>query len=1044
MLQADSFPRLVTYDLGEHDFAMIAVEQQGVDIEMIDQGGPCMASRWSVDLRQTTTATEYLPVATQPGRRVGEFVVRSVASEPVSGGRLVLRIDESRSSRDSVAECRGWRAFLDARVAALDRSPEAQKRAILHYQRSVDLFRSLDAESGLGQALVNQATTEHRLGLLNEALDHLSEARRRLSSIDSAKTTLYDANSETAVILDRLGRYEVAKFFFGEALNLAQELGDGHRISKALNGLGLVHKRLEQWPQAIGYYSRALDLAKGHRCREAAARINLGTAYARLGEYQSALEHSTAAVELASGTQASGSEEDELPCRLASAALNALGMVYTSLARWRIAAASFEEALAVSDSSGRLRILINLGRALQRSGEYLRARDVFREAIQLAAEQNDPNAQFSAWTNLGYLTLHRFQDPEGARRHYESAKRFVRAERSQEAARLLVLGSELDLMVGAPNAAAEQALAALKLAESLEHEIQQAGALQALAQSRLAQNRPADAAEAAERAAEIVEGYRLHTADPDLRASFLSSRLQYFELWIRALQALYRVENDPQWLEKSLEVAERGRARALLDMLDTASIEGSQQVDPTLMRLEAELESLYLRHRRQAEWDPQQTGPDADQERTEREETEHALSIVQARILERRSILQTSQSKWTRLRSIETLDAREMRDEVVDEETALLYFFVGEATAWRWLATPSGLSAAEIPSRAELDARIRALLQAVAEPARDLPGEDLDARRARIARSRETFEGLSSNLARDVLGSVVDQLRHEGIRRVVVVPDGPLAYLPFGALPAFSKSTPLVLEFEWSQLPSVSVLASLRKGAHAARSSSQALAVLADPVFSTNDPRLQAGTAATTRRALEGRDFRRLPGTAAEALALSELVTGDALIATGFDATAELAMSGRLSQYRMIHFATHGIVDTEYPELSALVLSRVDSEGRPLDGFLRLSDIYRLQLNADLVVLSACQTALGQELRGEGLIGLTRGFLYAGASSVVASLWTVEDQATRKLMGLMYKHHLHDDLPVTSALHLAQREMALDPRYSPFHWAGFVLQGDFR
>ena len=156
-------------------------------------------------------------------------------------------------------------------------------------------------------------------------------------------------------------------------------------------------------------------------------------------------------------------------------------------------------------------------------------------------------------------------------------------------------------------------------------------------------------------------------------------------------------------------------------------------------------------------------------------------------------------------------------------------------------------------------------------------------------------------------------------------------------------------------------------------------------------------------------------------------------------------MSGDLGQYRIVHFATHGLINSQHPELSGVVLSLVDEQGRPQDGFLRLHDVYNLKLGADMVVLSACQTALGKEVKGEGLMGLTRGFMYAGAARVVASLWDVKDEATAELMKRFYQGMFRGGLRPSAALRAAQVEMWKEKRWeAPFYWAAFVLQGEWR
>jgi CHAT domain-containing protein len=164
----------------------------------------------------------------------------------------------------------------------------------------------------------------------------------------------------------------------------------------------------------------------------------------------------------------------------------------------------------------------------------------------------------------------------------------------------------------------------------------------------------------------------------------------------------------------------------------------------------------------------------------------------------------------------------------------------------------------------------------------------------------------------------------------------------------------------------------------------------------------------------------------------------------GFDASRAMISKPELAQYRIVHFATHGFVDYEHPELSGLVLSLVDQNGQPQDGFLRLHDIYNLKLSANLVVLSACNTGLGKEVKGEGLIGLTRGFMYAGAAGVAASLWKVDDDATAELMKHFYEGMFTKGLTPSAALREAQLGMWKQKRWhAPYYWAAFVIQGQY-
>jgi CHAT domain-containing protein len=168
------------------------------------------------------------------------------------------------------------------------------------------------------------------------------------------------------------------------------------------------------------------------------------------------------------------------------------------------------------------------------------------------------------------------------------------------------------------------------------------------------------------------------------------------------------------------------------------------------------------------------------------------------------------------------------------------------------------------------------------------------------------------------------------------------------------------------------------------------------------------------------------------------------MLATGFDATKERVANRGLSDYPVIHFATHGVLNSASPEMSGVVLSLVDDRGMSRDGFLRLHNIYNMELSADLVVMSGCRTGLGRNVKGEGVVGLASGFMYAGAKSVVSSLWKVDDDATAELMGHFYTAMLKDDLPPAAALRTAKQKIWKQERWhAPFYWAAFTLQGEY-
>ncbi|ERT05492.1 TPR repeat family protein [Lyngbya aestuarii BL J] len=270
---------------------------------------------------------------------------------------------------------------------------------------------------------------------------------------------------------------------------------------------------------------------------------------------------------------------------------------------------------------------------------------------------------------------------------------------------------------------------------------------------------------------------------------------------------------------------------------------------------------------------------------------------------------------------------------------------------------------------------------------------------------------------------------------------------------------PLIVQHEIITLPSASSLAILREQVQGRTPAPKKVAVIADPVFEQNDPRFQIASSTKTeindvnqivlRQSIDdflGKSFGRLQHTRQEAEAILALVPDNLeRLALDFNANRQTATDSNLSQYQIVHFATHGLLNETQPELSGLVFSLYDETGTQKPGFLQLSDIFNLTLSADLVVLSACQTGIGQDIRGEGLVSLTRGFMYAGAERIVVSLWAVADDSTSELMQNYYQKILETGSNPATAMRETQLEMIQsDTRNAPYFWAPFVFQGEWK
>ncbi len=308
------------------------------------------------------------------------------------------------------------------------------------------------------------------------------------------------------------------------------------------------------------------------------------------------------------------------------------------------------------------------------------------------------------------------------------------------------------------------------------------------------------------------------------------------------------------------------------------------------------------------------------------------------------------------------------------------------------------------------------------------------------------LDGATRELAQLVLAPVADQLNK---RQIIVAADGALNYIPFQMLPASSTNPePLLVSHEIINTPSASILGELRKEAASRGVRTKALAIFGNPMFGAQNkqPQSEQRSIELKSETFDLSSFGRLFYAAREIAHLLDVASAaQTFAATDYDATRDQLLSTDLTPYAILHFATHGLLDPKRPEKSGLLLSTVDREGKVLNGFVGLQDVYSLRAPVDLVVLSACETGLGKDIRGEGMVGLTRGFMYAGSTSVVASLWKVQDHATAELMKHFYTEMLENGKTPAAALRSAQDSIRQMPEWSdPHYWAGFTLQGEYR
>ncbi len=372
------------------------------------------------------------------------------------------------------------------------------------------------------------------------------------------------------------------------------------------------------------------------------------------------------------------------------------------------------------------------------------------------------------------------------------------------------------------------------------------------------------------------------------------------------------------------------------------------------------------------------------------------------------------------------LSVRDIQNQLLSEETAILQFFFGSKQSYSWLITNEAVRSAILPPKDQLNAKAQELIASVKDA---------------YASGKAVTDPSKPALELAELLELTDTLSEMDGLNLVVVPDGNLHMLPFSMLPIGQreKAEFLIDRFVVTHALSATALATQRRVA-AGSSANGRLAILADPVFRADDERLKSRTTGLCNAPL---DLQRLPQTNEEAEAIAALARPHGQVFKGFQATKGLLMSGELSEYQYLHVATHGVVDPEEPDRASLVMACFDEAGHSLDSQVTLYDLEKVRLNADLVVLSACRTAQGEHVFGEGLMGLTRGFMSAGVPRVVSSFWTVQDSVTRELMQDFYARMLVEKKTPAVALHEAQIELR-KYRPEPYHWAAFVLHGEWQ
>lgn len=845
-----------------------------------------------------------------------------------------------------------------------------------------EAVRNAIATIAYGETLTNLAEVSYSLGNFAKSSDHLDSALKVFQNYRRGEAR---ARLLMGQITGSIGKTERAVIELTKAEERYRSISDKNGAALALttrelanSGYGNERRRIEVFLKAIEAFH-----STGDRQSETTALNLLGLTYEEVEQYDFAIDNYQKALQL---SQEIGSVDATTATTLQ------LATAYAKAKKPDQARVYYELCLKSARSAGNARDEINAFNGLApiyaAQGLHKLAAKLYQKALTFYESTGDLRGQSRALNAYGTFLLQRGEKPKALELYH----------------RALVFSEEAD----------ESGI--------------QITTLYNLARAYLELSSPEVALTFIQRSLDLIEYLRTNVQSPEFRASYFSGAQENYALCIHILMQLEKLKPGQGFAAKALAVSEMSRARLLVDLVTQARSSPRVEVATELLKQERKLGGLL---RSKAEY-RRTLSPN---QKAELDEVNNNLAQLRVQYQALLADLSRQQPHLFSLEQVAPIDLQRIQNELrgSDSDTMLLEYSLGENGSYLWAVTSDSLKFYELADRKTIeDATLEYydLLKARQET-------EKQNYQARIAEADSLLGEKAAHLGNLVYGPLAGQL---GNRRLVIVAEGALQSIPFDALPVPGTNTLLLETNEVDVLPSFSTLIAIRAKQNRSRSTRKLVAVIADPVFSSSDDRVQVNANTS-----EKSEYNRLTHASEEADAITAAAPwGTTMVAKGFDASRETAMSSDVAQYQIVHFATHAFSDDKQPELSSVVLTMMDRNGEKAEGLMPLHDIYSMDLAAELTVLSACETALGKDTKGEGLVGLTHAFISAGSNTVVASLWKVDDRATAVLWRYFYEALLQQGMSPAAALRSAKLKMMRDKQWNaPYYWAGFVVQGEY-
>ncbi|HVE57133.1 MAG TPA: CHAT domain-containing protein [Pyrinomonadaceae bacterium] len=939
--------------------------------------------------------------------KTGEYRIELDSRRPgnIGGSYTILLKDERPAGEKDLQRAEAMKLLGAAReiLFGAENRLEKSAQAVEKLKKALALFEKTDDFQGQATALFHLAyingnelgAKAKAIGLYEKSLDIWSKTGDEAGKAICLTYLADEMRDYDSLENPRSFYVEKSQGYFDEALSLHRKFNNKLDEAAALTSLCRMYNDTQNFQKGFEACRESLRLEEDKNpLTDYRTYTNLASLYSNSGDLENALKYNRIALERYEIVK-----DYENPYRLAFIKSN-VGGILANQKRYAEAEQNLSEALKITEEvkrtlySGYIRV--RLGLIYYETQRFTEALKVAKTAVENYREI-DP-VKIQAALNVLGNTYFALKQTDDARRLFTEAVETNRQTKDRYA--------EADSLYN---------LAKLE---------NQAGNLETARQN-------------IELAISNSEVIRAQFLGKNQRTSYLSILKKYYELEIEVLIKLYEKTADVSLLEQAWQNHEKIRARSLMENLIESGLNLNEFAPKDFFTQEQTLlEAIAAAEFKRVEALKAKNPVLQNEAEAELNKKLDEYQILQENVRQKNPQF----SALNQSKNFALADAQKL----IDENTAIVEFALGAEESYVWVIRKDSLKLAKLPSKAVINKAARELYLALTD---------------RVAKNDKAVIEKSKNLSREILSPVAGEVKNA--KQIVVIADGGLQLIPFSALTLTPDAVyqPVASTIEIVNAPSFASLAFLRENkASRQKSSDKLLAVFADPVFQEDDERFEIKSPTpknpsdvkdlSNNLAMVLRDFgldrlARLPFSGFEAREIGKFAPEQTVLALGTDASRQNFLRGDFNSYRILHFATHGFLNQQNPELSGLVLSLYDENRNPQNGFLRVIDLYSLHLNTDLVVLSACQTALGKDIDGEGIVGLTRGFMYSGASGVVSSLWKVEDAATAELMKRFYRAMLKDNQTPSAALRTAQNELRQIPRFSnPRFWSGFTLNGE--